>query len=232
MNPGIRITIAVLIVIMAMVFQAGPASGDEFPGWMAGQWETPPDALLRSPWPYRSQVYEVLFPDRALLGRTIYGLAIYAGDVDGTMDRERFEGGVQGFHYSLDQVIGWANETLWNRKQFLPEEKDLLNHLVQDGVLVKQGGLFAQAGNIKHILGAAPGRRRTIDLNLTHERIHVLWELDPDFRARLTQRWQSLTEEEKEAVYSRLSGYNRENTVLIIEEWAVRETEANPPWSR
>jgi predicted Fe-S protein YdhL (DUF1289 family) len=55
-----------------------------------------------------------------------------------------------------------------------------------------------------------------------------MWDEDPNFRETAIQKWRGMSDDEKQAVYKRLKGYNPENEMQIIEEWAVRQHENIP----
>jgi hypothetical protein len=208
-----------------------PKASDSCPGWIVGEWAKKPDSLFYDPWPYRKTTYEVLFPDKKSIARVIYGLALFTRDLDPSVSLERFERGAGGFHYDVEQVVEWAvavTEKRW--KIYTREEKEFLRKLVADRVILEDGGRVRPSGRFSHILGAAPQKTRSLALNLNHERIHVLWDEDPAFKERYTAKWRSLTPEEKSAVYKRLKGYNPEDEMQIIEEWAVRQNEDKPLW--
>ncbi|MEW6266035.1 MAG: hypothetical protein AB1641_23425 [Thermodesulfobacteriota bacterium] len=203
------------------------------PGWILGEWEKRPDDLFREPWPYRAMTYELLFPTKKDIARTIYGLALFTRDLDPSVTLERFERGAGGFHYSLDQIVGWAN-AIEEKKQafFTREEEAFLNKLVEDKVILKVQGRYVSLRQVSHVLGAAPMQNKSLVLNLDHERLHVFWDEDRSFQDSYIRRWRALSEADKEAVYSQLKGYNKENEMLIIEEWAVRQNEQKPFWKK
>ena len=201
------------------------------PGMIVGQWDDRPDGLFREQWPYRNITFEMYFPEKRLVARTIYGLALFTRDLDPSVTLARFERGAGGFHYSIDQVADWANAVETGAHPvYTQEEKDFLNQLVDQRLLLKVHGRFRNIGLIRHVLGVTPMRKRSLALNLRHERTHILWDEAPGFRDTYTKRWRTLSDEEKKAVYARLKGYNPENEMQIIEEWAVYQNEDKPVW--
>jgi hypothetical protein len=207
------------------------ADRDEFPGWILPGWTKAPEDLFRQKWPQRTQTYEVFFSSREVLARSIYGLALHTRDLDPTVDLARFEKGAGGFHYSIEEVAGWANAVLEGRqKVYTPEERLFLDRLVQDRVLVQVTGKYRNIGLVKHLLGVTPLGKRSLELNLNHERLHVRWDEDPAWRETQTARWKALTSAEKEAVVKSLKGYNPEDETKIMEEWVVRQNETEPNW--
>ena len=208
-----------------------PAEPREFMGRILGEWAEPPRDLFQEPWPQREVTYEILAADNALLARSIYGLALFTHDLDQSVDLGRFERGAQGFHYSLGQITDWANAVLsGDFPLYAAEELLLLGRLVEDGVLTVAEGSVTATGKAAHVLGAAAGSNRSLALNLNHERLHVVWEESPAFSLEWRQRWRDLSDEEREAVFADLSGYDRENVEGVIEEWAVRRNEAEAVW--
>ena len=66
--------------------------------------------------------------------------------------------------------------------------------------------------------------------DLRHEWLHVMWDEDDGFRHSFTAAWESLSQEEREAVFEDLSGYDRSNIPGIIDEWAVQTREMESGW--
>lgn len=176
-------------------------------------------------WPYRAQTYELVFAQSAELAASIYSLAISAGDISKDVSRERFLRGVSGFHYSLQQVLDFVNGADFS--QLHPEEHALISWLQDDGVIARNAEGQYQAGTsgIKHILGAAPGKKRSYELNLKHERLHVYWDQDEALQRTWQERYSALSANEKSAVHKKLKQYNQDNEPQLIEEWAVGELE-------
>lgn len=201
------------------------------PGWLMGEWYVHPPNQFQDRWPHRARTYEIMSAEGTVLAHMIYGIALFTKDISPSVTQDAFKAGVQGFHYSTQQISEWANLVL--RKEFVSydqEESVFLDKLVSDGVLTKSTAGFSTTGVITHVLGAAPGKKRDFALNLNHERLHVMWDEDAQFRQRSIEKWQSLSEAEKEAAYQGLKGYDRSNEDEIIEEWAVRENENTSTW--
>ena len=208
-----------------------PTKSYECPGYIAGEWAEKPDDLFCEAWPYRAKTYEIFFPTKKDIARAIYGLALFTRDLKPSVTLERFERGAGGFHYSIDQIAGWANAVMsGSQKVYTEEEQDFLDRLLADRVLLKVNGRYVSIGLVNHVLGVAPMKKRSLVLNLNHERTHVMWDEDPSFKERSIAGWRSLSQEEKDAVYNQLKGYSKENELQIIEEWAVRKNEAKPMW--
>jgi len=184
------------------------------------------------PWAWRSITYEIIFESREELARSSYGLALKAGDIPGSVGREKFVNGVGGFHYGLDQVCLWANEVFHDLLPAGPEEHRLINWLLLDGAVNILDGEIVPGHRIRHIIGAAAGRKRGLEDALAHERLHVLWDEDKAFRLDNISRWSNLTAEEKKAVFASLPSYTQDSEALLIEEWAVRNGEKLPPEER
>jgi hypothetical protein len=201
----------------------------ECPGYIVGNWAQPPQDLFCQKWPYRRDTYEIYFSEKKEIARAIYGLALFTKDLDRSVTLERFERGAGGFHYSIGQMTSWANAVLQGvQPTYTEEEKALLDKLVADYVLIRVNGRYVSIGLVAHVLGVAPQKKRSLSLNLNHERLHVMWDEDPNFRDTAIQKWRSMSEDEKQAVYKNLKGYNPENEMQIIEEWAVRQHENIP----
>ena len=212
----------------------GQAVGGEDPGrpgFIAGGWTSPPRELFREKWPFRATTYELFFPDSKSIARVVYGLALFARDLDPSVSLERFERGAGGFHYRVDQVAHWAEAVRTGEwKTYTREEREFLERLLRDRVIMEKDGRIVVGNRVTHVLGAAPQKKRTLHLNLTHERTHVLWDEDRTFQKRHIDEWRNLTEEDRKAVYTRLKGYDPSNEMQIIEEWSVRKNEKKPFW--
>lgn len=213
--------------------EPGTTGRENCPGYIvSGAWNEKPERLFCTPWPYRHVTYEIFYPDSQALGRAIYGMALFTKDLDPSVTLERFEKGAGGFRYSMEQITAWANAVLDNRQpMYTQEEQIFMDKLVQDRLMLKVNGRYVSLGVVRHVLGAAPKVKRSLALNLTHERTHVIWEEDPQFRNTWIKKWQALTPEEKQAVYKDLKGYNQEKESEIIKEWAVRLNEETPLWN-
>ena len=202
-----------------------------FQGRIVGDWTERPEKQFMDAWPYRGATYEILCATGKDLARLIYGLALHTHDLDPSVDLGRFERGAQGFHYSTDQIAAWANDVLAGTFPLhTAEELAFLGWLTEDGILELDGGAVRPGDGPTHVLGAAPGKRRSMEFNLRHERLHVMWDEDDSFRQEFTGLWETLSEEEHEAVFEDLSGYDRTNLPNIIEEWAVRSRESETGW--
>lgn len=185
--------------------------------------------MKRSAWRYRAASYEMYFASSPVLARSIYGLAIQSGDVDRTMPLERFEKGVRGFHYSATQVCAWINAVLAEQTPiYTAEERRLILWLLKDGVVNILEGVAVPGASLHHVLGAAPGKKRTFEAALRHERLHVLWDEDPGFAAASRAQWAALSEPEKQAARKRLAAYAQSNEAQLIEEWAAAQAESMP----
>lgn len=110
-------------------------------------------------WKYQSTTHELFYEDHRALARSIYGLAIYAGDVDSSLDPQKFIEGVLGYHYRVTQVCAWLNAVV-SKKTSSPEldEENLIGVLLSDGVIAIKGGNFVPTGKYSHILAASQGK--------------------------------------------------------------------------
>ncbi|THB68508.1 MAG: hypothetical protein D6E12_06450 [Desulfovibrio sp.] len=202
-----------------------------FPGQILGEWDEPPLDLFQTPWPQRENTFEILAASSRDLARCIYGLALFTHDLDESISLERFERGAQGFHYSTDQIVDWANAVLSGEfPLYTTEELWFLGWLCEQNVLVVDEGDIASSGILGHILGASSGPHRSMALNLNHERLHVLWDESLPFNMEWHARWEELSDEQRQAVFEDLSGYDQDNIEGIIEEWSVRQNEAEAVW--
>ena len=135
-----------------------------------------------------------------------------------------------GCHYSLEQVCAWLNDAFTQQKTLTAEESALVGLLLQDGVLSVVNGRWQAGGHVRHVLAAAPGKKRDFAKNLRHERLHVYWDEDAAFRERETAAWAGLSEAERQKQRDRLKNYNQSNEQQLIEEWAVvRAENSNMP---
>ena len=189
--------------------------------------------LSKSGWQYRASSYELYFASSRILARSVYGLAIYSGDVDKTMPLERFEKGVRGFHYSMKQLCGWIDTV---RCGVMPlhtdEERQLMQWLEEDRAIRVINGRTVADADIHHILGAAPGKKRSFDATLRHERLHVLWDEAPGFADSAREKWAAMTDGEKAEIRKTLAAYAQSNEPQLMEEWAIYQAENMPEAER
>lgn len=180
--------------------------------------------LYTSAWKFRSNTYEVFFDDKQKLGRTVYDLAIFTGDIPENTSLERVEKGVEGFHYNIDQICAWLNNVFY-AKQKTPSQDTFtfITYLLQDNVVKLVNGVFVP-GKFKHVLAVAEGRKRSLEQNLRHERLHVYWDEEPAFKKIAQEKWNALSQKEKDKFNKELKNYAK-NEELRLEEWAVREAE-------
>ena len=178
------------------------------------------------PWKFRSRTYELHTDDKRLLGSIVYDLALHSGDIEASVSRERVERGVSGFHYHIDQICAWLDEVFAGKRE-LPVRDSLvfMGDLFRAGIVTLHEGHFKPGGTINHVLAAAPGKKSLED-NLRHERLHVFWDEDPQFRQQASSIWEKLSESERRLVADELKQYAATPEV-ILEEWAVREAIRN-----
>ena len=211
------------------VYSNNSAHSTEYPGWIVGKWKIKPDGLFFENWRYRNTTYEILFFTKAKLAQMIYDLALFSKDLDKSVSLARFKRGAQGFHYSTELVVTWAND-LAKRQQNIASAgaTTFLEKLHNDKVLFKSEGSCRATGKVQHIIGAAPGKKRSLALNLNHERWHVMWDENPQFRELYLGKWQTLSDSQKRTLLQGFIGYNQEREMQIVEEWAVKENEREP----
>ena len=64
----------------------------------------------------------------------------------------------------MDQLSAWANDVLSGGFSLhAAEELNLLGWLTEDGILVPEGGRIRPGNQAPHVLGAAPGKRRSME---------------------------------------------------------------------
>jgi hypothetical protein len=185
--------------------------------------------MRESSWKYRAATYELYFASSTVLARSVYGLAVQSGDVDRGMPLKRFERGVRGFHYSVAQVCAWfdaafADDSLAQTD----EERRLMRWLLDDRVVKIVDGRAVPGGVVKHILGAAPGKKRGFKTTLRHERLHILWDEDEAFSGEYRQKWDAMSDGEKQTIRKNLSAYSQSNEAQLMEEWAIYQAENLP----
>jgi hypothetical protein len=205
------------------------AAQREGPGKFVGKDAALAASMRESSWKYRAVTYELYFASPAVLARSVYGLAIQSGDVDKAMPLDRFEKGVRGFHYSVAQVCVWFDAVFADdRAIHTDEERRLMRWLLDDGVVRVVDGKVVPGGTVNHILGAAPGRKRSFESTLRHERLHVLWDEDTVFSGEYRQKWDAMSASEKQEVWKKLSAYSQDNEAQLMEEWAIYQAENLP----
>lgn len=195
------------------------------PGIIIGKPQGHDEYGFSYPWKYRSSAYEMHFEKPVELAKSVYGLALYAKDVSPTLPREKFYGGVLGFHYSARQVAGWLNETIRNHESLSQEENAFAGRMLLEGVVKIGPDGFEPGNKITHVLGASGGKKRSFAQNLRHERLHVFWDEDRAFRERQQEAWNNLSEEDKQKARQELKNYNQDNERQLIEEWAIKGAE-------
>ncbi len=210
---------------LTLALNARPANFSLCPGRLLRGAQTGAAAFSHA-WKYRKTTYELHFDSRQALGRTVYDLALHSGDIPPSVSRERVEAGVEGFHYDITQICVWLNDVFAGKRE-TPVRETLLfmGYLLQDQVVVLKEGRFIPGGKIRHILAAAEGKKRSLEENLNHERLHVFWDEDPTFVKQARKAWEALPESGREQERNRFKQY-ADNEELRLEEWAVREVQA------
>lgn len=201
---------------------------DDFPGALVGNVSLQKMTYFHQNWRFRRASYEMLFTKADSMCPIIYGLAIYSKDIRPDVPLSRFSAGVQGFHYAIGQVTDWLNAVnLGTFKRYEESESFLERRLLDDGVIRIDNGKYSATGSVRHIVGAAPGKKRTLLNNLTHERFHIIWDEDDSFRATWLSRWHAMSEGEKGCILQSFEkkGYAVESEEGIAEEWAVRSSD-------
>lgn len=177
-------------------------------------------------WQYRFKTYELVFENATDLAAMIFSLAISAGDVSPDTPKAKFLKGVSGFHYSIDQILEWLNT---KGQELSSDEQSLRDYLLKDKVIAKTGDVYVKSSaKIDHVLGCAKGKKRTYEQNLCHERLHVLWDLDFEFKQKFTAQFEDMALQEQMAIFKSMPQYNQDNLPQLLEEWAVGEAEKEP----
>ena len=179
-------------------------------------------ALFRQSWKYREITYESHFGSSVALASEIYSLAIHTGDITPDTPKDLFLRGVQGCHYSISQVLEWAND---GRAAKSEEELGFIKRLEEDKVIAKDRGVYVAAGKVSHVLSAAAGKKRTFELNLNHERLHIRWDEDASFREQGKRGYEAREEQGRAEALKKLKRYNPKNRAQLIEEWAIYNAE-------
>lgn len=195
------------------------------PGKILGKPQGTGEAAFRYPWKYRSKTYELHFADPAELAQGIYSLAVFAHDVSPDLPREKFYGGVLGFHYSARQIADWLNSVVSRHETLTPKENAFAGLMLEEGIIGLGPQGFEPKSAIAHVLGAAPGKKRTFAQNLRHERLHVFWDEDKALRTREEKAWGALEPAQKAQEREALKNYAQDNEAQILEEWAVKRAE-------
>lgn len=197
------------------------------PGILPDQAPGTGESLFSYQWKYRPRTFEIHYDNPERLAKGIYSLALFAGDISGELPIEKFYKGVTGFHYSSQQIADWLNDILARHAVLPPEENELVGDLLKGGVIRIGRNGFMPGDGLSHVLGAAPGKKRTFADNLLHERLHVFWDEDSQMREQAEAQWARLNDQEKDAIRKRLKNYNQGNEKQLLEEWAILEAEKN-----
>lgn len=197
------------------------------PGIVYGQPAGTGESSFFYQWQYRPKTYEMHFQDPVKLASGLRSLALFTHDISPELDPEKFYKGVTGFHYSTRQIADWLNHSLATRQTLNQAENEFAGELLKNGVVTISSTGFAPGAKINHVLGAAPGKKRSFAQNLLHERLHVFWDENNQMRQTAHAAWKNLTESEKEAIRKRLKNYDQNNGEQLLEEWAIMEAEKN-----
>ncbi len=195
-----------------------------FPGRIIGNLPAEHKAFFEQKWKMRAMSYELYFADSKQLAESVFELAIFAKDVDANFPKDKFLRGVLGFHYSKDQVLGFAN-SLFKKDLSINDYPYLIRLLIEDRVLMLTADGFEFSDDIQHVLAASAGKKRTFAATLEHERLHVFWDEDAELREKQIKKWNALSEEQKNKIKKELHRYAKDNEAQLIEEWSVHSTE-------
>ncbi len=195
-----------------------------FPGRIIGDLPAEYKAYFSQKWKMRSVSYELYFADSRQLAESVFELAIFANDVDADFPKDRFLRGVLGFHYSSNQVLDFAN-SLYKKGLLANDYPYLIRLLLEDKVLLLTAEGFKFSDDIRHVLAASAGKKRTFASTLEHERLHVFWDEDDELREKQIKKWNALSDEQKSKIKKELHQYAKNNEAQFIEEWSVHSTE-------
>ena len=212
-----------------MDVETPPANGlplSNFPGRIVDMEADAAQIIFHKKWPYRNSTYEIIAGDKRRLAGMVCGLAYFCGDLPPAVPLEKCINGVQGFHYTAAEAADWATAlhrgSFPHRNSF--KEDQLIRWLIDDGALIRTQTGFRSSGKVKHIIGAAPGKKRKLYLNINHERLHVMWDEDRWFREYYIKLWRS-DPSHKRLFLSKHKVYSSLPELRQIEEWAVRMNE-------
>jgi hypothetical protein len=176
--------------------------------------------LITSDWRFKNLTYQLYYDNQAVMATDLYILAIFIKDISETVTLERFQKGVQGFHYSTQQICDWLNDSSTDLSS-----NNLHNYFIEDGVIKQLDNKFISTGKFEHVLGVAYNPKRKMSSIVMHESFHILWDEDKSVRNYYVNLWNSYNIDEKNTIISGLKGYSLENEEQLVEEWAVREME-------
>lgn len=190
-----------------------------WPGMIYGNEQGEGESSFNFAWPYRHIAFEMHIQDQKQLSAMIYSLAVHAKDISADTPRDKFYKGVSGFHYSIEQICAWLNDP--NKIELNAEERGFVQQLENHGVIKKEANQYISASSIKHVLAASASKKRSFERNLRHERLHIFYDEDQDFRDSCLKRFKALDIAEQKEILKKYSHYNQENLPQLIEEWAV-----------
>lgn len=179
-------------------------------------------------WKYSHLNYELNCPEKSMIAKNIYGLAIFTGDISSDIKYDDFEKGVQGYHYRIEQVTQWINSILSGSFTLKnPEEFFFISNLIENSAIVLINGVFESGNIIRHISGAAPGTKRSLEININHERLHIILDEEPSIGKEAAETWNKLPDKTKIAYKNKLKSYLFKTEETFLKEWYVRENEIN-----
>jgi len=202
---------------------------EEFPGKLVGNIQSDKRAFFSDKWKFRNLTYELYFENPEQLARTSYSLAIFVKDIDRNIPFERFINGVSGYRFSASQVCDWLNHYFSGKdlSALAPsgDELVLLGYLLQDRIIKVENFKFVSSGQIRHLLAASVGKKRSFGETLRHERLHVVWVESEQFRREAFESWKRLPDAQKIEARKSLKQYSQGNEEELVKEWAVRNAE-------
>ncbi len=197
-----------------------------FPGRIIGDVLEEHKAYFTQAWKMRGLTYELYFASSTELAQSVYDLALFSKDIDESLAMKTFLNGVLGFHYTSEQVLDWA-KSLYKKDMPASEYPYLIRFMLEDKVLTLHDTGFQISPNIRHILAASAGKKRTFYSTLEHERLHVFWDEDTALREKQIAKWHALSDAEKSKIRKELHRYAQGNEAQLIEEWSVHSTESS-----
>jgi hypothetical protein len=141
----------------------------------------------------------------------------------GTIEAPRALSGIHGYNahdYKADDLARFFSTAKDKEIPLTPEEGQLLDQLVANGIVMQSGSGFAAGdGSVISISRSSSPLLR--DLLLTHECFHGAFFSVPSFRDATEQEWTSLSDAEKD-VWARFlasRGYNTADHYLLVNEF-------------
>jgi hypothetical protein len=141
----------------------------------------------------------------------------------GTIETPRALSGIHGYNahdYKADDLARFFSAAKDKEIPLTPEEGQLLDQLVANGIVMQSGSDFAAGdGSVISISRSSSAILR--DLLLTHECFHGAFFSLSSFRDATEQEWTSLSDTEKQvwSLFLASRGYNTDDHYLLVNEF-------------